>query len=260
MDTQSEVIRAADVGMAEMVPALDAAGRKFVALLRSLEPADGDRQVPAMTWTVAETAVHVLTIVRRGLGDRRRADSLEGLAQLNDKCIDEIPERQLGAIADLIETDMKRYIDLLAGATNDVVRSRVIDLHTGVRADIPTALSYQLFDFLAHGFDIARATGRPWKIDPAHAALVLRASLPALRPWVTNDAISGPSQRVVVAFPDAEVALAIETGERAYRVEPATTEEADVQIDPVDLFLALAGRQDTSDPAVGQLASWYAPI
>jgi uncharacterized protein (TIGR03083 family) len=260
VETESDVVRAVGFGMREMVPALEAAGRNFVALLRTLEPADGDRPVPAMTWTVAETAVHMLNIVRRGVGDRRRADSLEGLAQLNDQCIDEIPERQLGAIADLIETDTKREIDLLAGATDDVIRSRVIDLHAGVRADIPTALSYQLFDFLGHGFDIARATGRTWKIDPAHAALVLRASLPALRPWVTDDANSGSRQRIVVTFPEADSALAVQTGGRAYRVEPATTDEADAKIDPVELFLALAGRQDASDPAVDQLASWYAPI
>ena len=260
METQSDLVRAVGFGVGEMVRALDAAGGNFVALLRGLEPVDGDRPVPAMTWTVAETAVHMLTIVRRGVGDRRRADSLESLGRLNEQCIDEIPERALGAIADLIETNMKREIELLAGATDDVVRSRVIDLHAGVRADIPTALSYQLFDFLAHGFDIARATGRPWRIDPAHAALVLRASLPALRPWVTNDAISGPSQRIVVSFPDTEFALAIQTGEMAYRIEPATTDEADAQTDPVDLFLALAGRQDASGSAVGQLASWYAPI
>lgn len=260
METQSDVVRAAGFGMAEMVPALEAAGDNFVGLLRSLEPTDGDRPVPAMKWTVAETAVHMLTIVRRGLGDRRRADSLEGLAQLNDQCIDEIPERQVEAIADLIETDMKRYIDLLAGVTDDVAASRVVPLHSEVQADLPTALSYQLFDFLAHGFDIARASGRPWKIDPPYAALVLRASLPALRPWVTNDAMSGPPQRTVISFPNADFALAIQTGDGAYQVQPATTDEADAQIDPVDLFLALVGRQKASNPAVNRLAGWYAPI
>jgi uncharacterized protein (TIGR03083 family) len=260
MEPRSDAVWAAGFGMAEMVPALDAGGRNFVGVLRSLEPTDGDRPVPPTKWTVAETAVHVLTIIRRGLGDRRRADSLEGLAQLNDQCIDEIPERQVEAIADLIETDMKRYIDLLAALTDDVADLRVVPLHAEVQADLPTALSYQLFDFLAHGFDIARATGRPWKIDPHHAALVLRASLPAIRPWVTNDAISGPRQRTVISFPDADFALALQTGDGAYQVQPATTDEADVEIDPVDLFLALAGRQKASDPTVGRLASWYAPI
>jgi hypothetical protein len=155
---------------------------------------------------------------------------------------------------------MKRYIPLLAGTTEDVARRRLVDLHVEVRSDLPTALSYQLFDFLAHGFDIARATGRPWYIDPADAALVLRASLPALRPWVSKDVVSGPSQRTVLAFAEADFALAIQTGEGAYHVEPAARDDAVAEADPVDLFLALTGRQAASDPAIARIASWYAPI
>lgn len=89
---------------------------------------------------------------------------------------------------------------------------------------------------------------------------MLRASLPALRPWVTNEAISGPPQRTVISFPDTDFALALQTGGGTYQVQPARTDEADAQIDPVDLFLALANRRNASDPAAGRIAAWYAPI
>ncbi|MDQ2789986.1 MAG: SCP2 sterol-binding domain-containing protein [Actinomycetota bacterium] len=46
-----------------------------------------------------------------------------------------------------------------------------------------SALTYHLLnETLLHGYDIALATGRPWRIDPAHAAMALgRFVVPIIR-------------------------------------------------------------------------------
>lgn len=256
----TEEIRANGFGLDEMVSAIDHQGTAFAALLRSLDPADGQRPVPHMKWTVAETAVHMLSIVRRGLGDTRRAGSIAGLAELNDLNLSEVFERDVHALADLIESDTRRYVDILKNASAERIAGRIVDLHAGVRADIPSALSYQLFDFLAHGWDIASAVGRTWTIDAANAILVLRAGLPALRPWVFDEILTGPPRRAAFTFPGFDAALIAATGEGAFTVVPAERDYADDEVDPVEMFLAVAGRVPVRAPLVKDLASWFRPI
>lgn len=256
----TDVVRAEGFGLGEMIQMLEEAGGQFVSLLRSLDGSDGDRPIPNMTWTVAETAVHMLTIVRRGLGDRRRSDSVEGLAELNDQAIAEQAERGIDAIADLIEADLRAYVELLRAAQADRIESQVVRLHAGVRADVPTALSYQLFDLLAHGKDIATPTGRPWTISEKHATLALRASLPALRPWVLDDVLQGSDHRAAFTFPGFDRALVVCVGGGAYEVLLAGRDQAEAEVDPACMFLAISGRLSPDDPFIRRVASWFRPI
>lgn len=256
----THVVRAEGFGLAEMVEALEAAGTLFVGLLRSLDPSDGDRPIPHMTWNVAETAVHMLTIIRRGLGDRRRADSVDGLGELNDQAIAEVTERRLAAIADLIEADTRTYVDMLRAAPAERIEDQVVRLHVGVRADIPTALSYQLFDFLAHGRDIALPTGRPWTISEQHATLVLRACLPAFRPWVLDEVVGGPERRAAFTFPGLDHALVVRAGDGTYEVYPASRDQAEAEVDPATMFLAICGRLASDHPFIRGFSSWFRTI
>lgn len=257
-------VRAEGFGLADMVPAIVGTGERFVGLLRELEPEDGDRPVPGMTWTVAETATHMLTILRRGDGDPSRSDTLEGLARLNDLQIAEVEERDLRKLADLIEGHV--HVLRRIGSSGRVLwalrigRWINIPLHMGVWADMPTGSSYLLFDLLGHGDDMARATGRSWNIEPDHAALVLRSSLPALGPWVSPDALDGPREQTTFTFPNTDYALDVEIGDGGYEVHPTASERATVEVDPVDTFLAVAGRREPATEDIARIAGWYHPI
>ena len=254
------VVGASGFELSEMLDALERAGDAFVKLLRQLDAEDAVRPVPGMTWTVGETAAHMLTIIRRGLGDRRRSASIEGLAELNDQAIGEVAEREPLALATLLEQDMREYLPRLRTVPDDAARDIPVELHAGVHAELPTALSYQLFDFLAHGLDIASATRRSWTIDPASAVLTLRAALPALRPWVLDDAVAGPRQRVAFTFPGADFALVVEIGDGEYRVSSQPRDEEAAETDPVTLFLAIGGRGEATDAVAKQLAPNFRPI
>lgn len=258
--TEAGVVRSCGFGLGQMLPALERASAAFVDLLRTVGPDEAQRSVPDMTWSVAETAAHMLTIVRRGMGDRRRADDLEGLGRLNDEQIGEVDEGDPQALANLIEADMKTYLGFLAAVTDEDAKARPVRLHAGVRADVPTALSYQLFDFLAHGDDIARALDRPWSIPAGDAVLVLQASLPALEPWVERDVLAGPAQRVALTFPRCAWGLVISVGDGAYEVSEVPRDEAEAEPDPVELFLAIAGRRVPTDGMTSRVAAWFQPI
>jgi hypothetical protein len=133
-------------------------------------------------------------------------------------------------------------------------------LHAGVVAEASAALSYGVWDFLVHGFDIANACEREWPMPPVHAARALRAGLPAIRPWVEPEVLDGPRQRVVVAFASGGEALALEVGEGRYGAELADPGAADASVDPVEALLAISRRVPARHPLVARLAGWYQPI
>lgn len=257
MEPHHEVVTAVGYSFTEVVDALDTTGAAFVNLLRDLDPADADRRVPGLDWTVGETAVHMLTVLWRGTIDRRRVDSVAAMAELNALAISEVDERRPSVVADQMEETLRGYIDALG----DRDPAQVVKIVGAVRADLPTALSCLLFDLLVHGHDIAATTGRDWLIDPAIAALDLRACLPATSPWVLPDVIAGERQKVVVGFPKAASwALAARVGNGSFTVQPVSPQHAEAIVDPVDTLLAIAGRRVATDPPAAQLASWFGPF
>lgn len=255
-------IRAERVDYGRMIEAIDRVGDRFIAQLRGLEPSAGDRKVPDLTWTVAEVAVHMLNIVNRGLGDRRRADSVAALAELNQRCVDETDVRTPAEISDRLERDKTTLLGILRGQTPEEADRRTFPLHAGLVTNVTSALSYMLFDFLAHGLDIARGTERNWQIDPGDAALDLHACLPVLGPWADVSVMSGPVQRQAISFPGDEDAIVLEVGEGEYRAQNySRAATADVyEVDPVATFLAIAGREPSTDPVASRLARWFIPI
>src|SRR5437763_92820 len=93
--------------IAEMASGAD----RLVALVRSLNPADGGLPVPGLDWTVAETAAHVVTVAGRLLGDRRRSRAAGETDLLNAQCLAEFDERDLAALASRIEADMRIVVE-----------------------------------------------------------------------------------------------------------------------------------------------------
>jgi uncharacterized protein (TIGR03083 family) len=253
-DTDHRVVRAEGFTHADMVDAIERTSARFVELLRSLEPADAKRPVPGLDWDVAQTAAHLVGIVMRGTGDRRRAPTVQELGDLNKQQIHEIDLDDLAAIADLLEARLEQQLALLPHATGD----EPFELHAGLFASVKTALSYELFDLLVHGHDIASATGREWTIDPADAALDVLAALPALEPWLRPEIRDGTRRRVSFTFPQIRHTINVQTGGSVYVVSlddaPAAT------VDPVEMLLAISGRKESSDPTVRELASWFLPI
>ncbi|SHM94266.1 maleylpyruvate isomerase N-terminal domain-containing protein [Cryptosporangium aurantiacum] len=160
----------------EIEDALPRAHERFVALVRSVDPAAAVRTVPACPdWSVAELAAHVLTVYRRALGDRRRSATPEETATLNAQCLAEVPERDLAALADLLDADGPASFAVLRSFPGDLS----FRFHGGTRTTVTPVSAVILGEVLIHGRDLAEATGDDWVIPADEASLVLRgANLP----------------------------------------------------------------------------------
>lgn len=252
-----EPIRARWVSRAEISAGIATAGAEFVTLLRSLPDHIGATSVPRLDWTVAETAAHMVSVLRRALGDPRRARSLPELAELNAVGVDEVAERDLARLADLLEADLTAVGGILPIPPDDVI----VDLHAGLRADLTTGASYILADLQVHAWDIAVAAGRPWTLDPDRARSTLLTIFPAGGPWVRPDVLAGPTRAVALALGGDVDPLVVETGGSRYSVSRHVPDGvAVVDADPGDVMLAFPGRVQSSNPAVAELCGWFLPI
>jgi SCP-2 sterol transfer family len=255
----------------------DVVGR-VTALLRSIE----NPSAPAVgQWNLGEVAVHLTHawMMLTGLGRRdlspvhavapNVADvaggsvvrSIWDLADVNTLALKNDPERTLSLLADRIEAQAEQYFGECVDANQDEPRPWMIEGTT-----VPQSmLTYNLLnETLIHGYDIAHAAGRQWRIEPSHASMVLsRFLVPALQ-------VSGPRVYVVEAKAGrlrATFDLRIRGGESYYflfedgnlTVEEPSSRKVDCHIsaDPVALLLVAWDRR-SQWPAIaqGKLMAW----
>jgi hypothetical protein len=79
-------------------------------------------------------------------------------------------ERQLSMLADRIEACAKQYFADRARQSPDERRPWLIQ---GITLPLAAFTGHLLNETVVHGYDIARAAGRPWRINPAHAAMLM---------------------------------------------------------------------------------------
>ena len=159
----------------------------MVALLREVERSDA----PALgRWTLGDVAMHlsqvwvvVPALARADLSRARTqvsslAESQGGslvhdlwdLASVTTKGVESDLERDPSVLADRIEARAAEYLGECEGRSADEVRPWLVD---GVTVGLPVLTGHLLNETVAHGHDIACAAGRPWTINPVHAAMVL---------------------------------------------------------------------------------------
>lgn len=146
-------------------------------------------------WNLAEVALH-LSQVWLGLTDLARGDwsgvdellperagealvrDIADLGQATTRMVRADPERDLSVLADRIEARAEQYFADCAGRIPDEPRSWMMQ---GVTLPLSAFTGHLLNETVVHGYDIARAARRPWRINPAHAVLVMdRFFLPLL--------------------------------------------------------------------------------
>jgi uncharacterized protein (TIGR03083 family) len=160
---------------------------RVTTLLRSIQ----DSQAPALgQWSIGELTMHlsqewmvVSGLARRDLspfyqvvpslagvaGDSLIRDMWD-LAEVTNLGVQSDPERDLNVLADRIEAEADRYFSECAGADPNAPRPWLIE---GVTVPQSFLTYHHLLEIVMHGNDIARAAGRPWRIEPAHAAMAL---------------------------------------------------------------------------------------
>ena len=229
--------------------ALRDASARFIDLVGSLDAADAARPVPRLDWNVAETVAHVLTVVRRGFADRRRSESAEATAALNQTVLDELPERDLGALAELLRADVHTALDVVFPK---VPEDRVFAFHGGMQTTMTPALRIVLGEYVVHGWDIACAVDRPWTITEAESLLLVPSDL--CSGWIRPGA---EQQRYELRL-TGHAPVRFEIGPGRLHVVQGTGGEV-ISMDPFDFTLAFYGRVVPDDDVVWRFLANFVP-
>jgi hypothetical protein len=221
------------------------------ALLGSMSDTDGALPVPGLTWTVAETAAHMVALLRQcvafasGARDgaaERGAHSQAGSAAArmtlgNARDLECFDERRITALRQLLASAVDEYAAVITARRDGG------PIETLFGQETPEAMTAALLgEQLVHGFDLARAVGRRWPIDSDAARLMLAGSAPFLADFVDADAIRDVSARIEVRIAGgARFTLVLDHGRAA--VEPADGRcDAWIRAQPVPYLLVGFGR------------------
>lgn len=188
-----------DLDIAELHSALAAAAERTAQLIRSAS--DTSTPVPGLTWTVGETAAHLVGAFSAYAGfvdgSRDAADDLAGmpgtntLAERGDimgaRILQEITERDGDRLADLLASAVTGYLEAVEGHRGD----EPILVWTGVAMTVPVMTSAMLGELLLHGWDIARATGARPTIDRPEALLVIGGIVAHIPDYIDRETTLG---------------------------------------------------------------------
>ena len=189
---------------------LDALRRAAAAtgeLLGSISDSRADVPVPGLAWTVAETAAHLVALLRQstdfasgardGAAERAALPPSGGIGErmalANARELDRLAERRIPVLRQLLESSVDEYTTLIAGRRDGGPVETMFGPED--RAAMTAAL---VGEQLVHGFDLARAIGRRWTIDPDAARLTLTGLAPFLPYMVDAEAIRHVRARIEV--------------------------------------------------------------
>lgn len=256
--------------------------REEVARVTSLLRSIHDSHLPALgVWNIGELAVH-LSQAWRGIPAMARRDlspiyevlpdiagtagdsvmkDIWDLGDLMIRAVKTDPERDLGVLADRIEGEADRYFAECVGADPNEPVPWMVEGFTLPRS----IFTYHLLDeTVVHAYDIARAAGRKWRIEPSHAAMALgRFVFPVWQAAPPRMFVNGAKAAGLRATYD----MRLRGGDRFYFVfndgdltieKPSSrTVDCHISADPVAMLLvAFARRSQWPAIATGKLMAW----
>jgi hypothetical protein len=252
--------------------------RRVTMLMRSIS----DPAVPAVGhWNLAEVAMHlsqnwmlVPGLARQDLsrykavvpgiaevaGDSMIPDMWDN-ADMNAFALKSDAERDLAVLADRIEERAEEYFGECAGYSPDEPRPWFVK---GTTVTLSALTCNLLNETIMHGYDIAHAAGREWKIMPTHAAMVVRQFfVPVVQTCAPRTFVNAKE----AADLQATYQLHLRGGGRlnwifddgSLRIEEPSSRRVDCHIsaDPAAFFMVFWQRQSQWNAiAKGQLLAW----
>ncbi len=192
---------------------------EIAALLRG--GADTGLPVPGSEWSVGEAAAHLaqanelMADIAAGHVRSHGDGTPQSLAAANERALAAFDERGAEPLAAMIVAQAEAYLKARdESATDGTVATPLGPMDPDVLG------SYLLTHMLGHGYDLARALGRPHMIDRARAELTLPFLITAM-PRVTDTArTAGLSARYAIRlWGGARFGVTVTNG--AVSVEPA---------------------------------------
>ena len=242
-------------------PGLGAAIRDTAEEIAALVRGAGDTglPVPGCEWTFGEAAAHLaqanelMADVAAGR-ERTHGDGTPGsIADANARALAEFGERAAGPLADMIAGQAAAFLTTVEQRDPDEV------LVTPMGSMDPATLgSYLLTHMLGHGYDLARALGRPHMIDRARVELTLPFMIAAMPRVVDPAAVAGLTARFTVRlWGGTRFGVTVADGAVTVTARPVERPDCTILTEPVAFLLMGLGR---SGPwgvmARGRALSW----
>lgn len=170
--------------LAGMLAAIEATAPRLSQLLRGVKTPYTNA---IGVWDVGETAAHVAHCYEGFLamaqGTYGVLPGLDEIGGANAAYLVENRERDPDVLADQVEVGAKEFV----GYMGSVVGDPLVRWFGDTQVPRSAMAGVLLGEVLVHGFDIARAEGLPWTIDPSYAALSIEGSLPVLPLFVDQE-------------------------------------------------------------------------
>ena len=162
-----------------------AVGRRVADLVRAAP--DGAAGVKGLTWSIAEVAAHVATVLDwRSYAAAVFDVSAPGLhPAYNEQKLRQFTERDLGVLARVIEDRAAEAVEQLGDDAN----RRVYEF--GIQRTIASYAGLLLGELVIHGRDLARTLHQRWPISPDRARTVFYAGTEVLPYLVDRDVARG---------------------------------------------------------------------
>ncbi|MEV6025939.1 maleylpyruvate isomerase family mycothiol-dependent enzyme [Streptomyces sp. NPDC052036] len=231
----------------------------IAALLRAA--ADTTVPVPGSEWTVGEAAAH-LAVANELMADlaagreRPYGDGTpQSLAAANARSLAAFGERGAEPLAAMIVAQADGFLDAVARTTAESTADRTLVTPLGPM-DRSVLASYLLTHMLGHGYDLARALGRPHMIDRARVGLCLPFLLTAM-PHVAVAGAGVTARYRLRVWGGAEFGVTFTDG--AVDVTSAAPDRPDCTIltEPVTFLLIALGRCNPwRAMASGRVLAW----
>lgn len=210
-------------------------------------------------WTVTDTAAHLLSIATHyvslldpgaptlpvpGLAGLLATTTVDSLPETNRAVLAHLPERDAGKLARALADTVDRLLE----ASRRADPEHTVPWLGNARVTVAGLHAHLVNEFLVHGWDVARALGRPWPMPDAEAALFLELFLVGMirhdHGALLETGARMPARPITVEFRSAHTgAVRLVLADRRVRV--ATDDvavDARVTFRPARLNLVLFGR------------------
>ena len=256
------------VDVDEARAALAAVAHRISALLA--DEFDSARPIPGMEWTVGDAVAHVASETRSFARLASGEITPEAMWSMFAPGTEGRPSSERMAtlnaaeIASFDRTDVSRGGELVEAAIGDFLATTGDwpsgKLFRGIEGDLtlPTVTCVMLFEMLIHGGDLARGLGKPWKIPPEDARLVL-TGLTALLPDQLDTTAAGDTRATVHmrVRGGPHFAIWVHDGVLEVTEKPIDRVDCSISADPVAFLLVSTGRRSQLGAVLrGQLVAW----